>query len=153
MMDPAVYLFAALLILEGAIFSYIYRARLTKSSQSGNPKSEQNSDQFLRELVRIQQSLSRIDDAMNKASRKAEQKRLSVTESELDVLRLLVQQPRTAKELSEHLNKNREYISRTLKDLYEKGLVTRQGRPYTYSGSEEGRRIIWGRRASSGPSR
>lgn len=152
-MDPTVYLFAALLIVEGVIFSYIYRVRLTKSSQSTNPKPEQDSDEFLRELVRIQQSLSRIEDAMNRASRQAEEKRLSVTESELDVLKLLVQQPRTAKELSDHLNKNREYISRTLKDLYEKGLVTRQGRPYSYSSSEEGRRIIRRRRASSGPSR
>lgn len=152
-MDPTVYLFAALLIVEGVIFSYIYRARLTKSSGSRNPEPEQDSDEFLRELVRIQQSLSRIEDAMNKASRQAEEKRLSVTESEVDVLKLLVQQPRTAKELSDHLNKNREYISRTLKDLYEKGLVTRQGRPYSYSSSEEGRRITRRRRASPGPSR
>jgi len=149
-MDPIVYLFAVLLVLEGAIFSYIFRAQLNKSSHSsGNPNEEQSSDLFLRELVRVQQSLSRIEEAMNKASRKAEEKRLSVTESELDVLRLLIQQPKSAKELSEHLNKNREYVSRTLKDLYEKGLVTRQGRPYTYSTNEEGRRIVSRRRSSS----
>jgi len=149
-MDPAVYLFAVLLVLEAVIFSYIFRARLSKPPRrSENPEGDQGSDRSLRELLRIQQSLSRIEDAMNKASKKAEEKRLSVTESELDVLRLLVQQPKTAKELSEHLSKNREYVSRTLKDLYEKGLVTRQGRPYTYSTNEEGRKTMSRRRSSS----
>lgn len=149
MMDPTVYLFAALLVLEGVVFSYIYRARLKSSNSLENPKSEEGSDQLLRDLMRIEQSLSRIEDAMGRASQKAEEKRLSVTESELDVLRLLVQQPRSAKELSEHLNKNREYVSRTLKDLHDKGLVIRQGRPYTYSANEEGKRTISRLRSSS----
>ena len=59
-------------------------------------------------------------------------------------LELLKKKPLTTEELWTRLDRGREHTSRVMKNLFERGLVTRDdsNKPYTYELTDEGRRFV-----------
>jgi len=81
------------------------------------------------------------------ASRQANVTRSEEVEepAERPILRLLLQGPKTAPQLVDLINRSREHTERVMKNLYEKGLVTRntdRTRPFTYQITDAGRRYL-----------
>lgn len=66
------------------------------------------------------------------------------TETEIRVLRLLVEGPRTSAQIKEQVGKSREHTARLMKALFDKGLVVRNDRnkPYVYEITEGGRSYV-----------
>ncbi|MDV3244631.1 MAG: hypothetical protein LYZ66_05595 [Nitrososphaerales archaeon] len=63
---------------------------------------------------------------------------------ERSVIQLLSEKPRTSVEITALIGKSREHTARTLKALFERGLVTRDDseKPFVYQLTEEGRRYL-----------
>lgn len=64
--------------------------------------------------------------------------------TELQVIRLLSERPRTSVEIRDLTGKTREHAARLMKDLYDRGLVVRnaQNKPYVYQLSDAGRHYL-----------
>jgi hypothetical protein len=71
-------------------------------------------------------------------------KPLKLDNTSRTALELLRDKPLTTEELWTRLKKGREHTSRVMKNLYERGLVTRDdaNKPYTYQLTDEGRRFL-----------
>jgi hypothetical protein len=71
-------------------------------------------------------------------------KQIKLDNTSRTALELLKDKALTTEELWTRLKKGREHTSRVMKNLYERGLVTRDdaNKPYTYQLTEEGRRIL-----------
>jgi hypothetical protein len=71
-------------------------------------------------------------------------KQIKLDNTSRTALELLKDKPLTTEELWTRLKKGREHTSRVMKNLYERGLVTRDdaNKPYTYQLTEEGRRYV-----------
>ncbi len=63
------------------------------------------------------------------------------TETEIRVLRMLVDGPRSSAEIKERVGKSREHTARLMKSLFDRGLVVRNDRnkPYVYEITDIGR--------------
>jgi len=63
------------------------------------------------------------------------------TETEVRVLRLLVEGPRTSAQIKDVVGRSREHTARLMKGLFDRGLVVRNDRnkPYVYEITERGR--------------
>jgi len=67
----------------------------------------------------------------------------TLNESALAALRLIRERRSViSSDVSRSLNLSREHTARLMKNLYEMGLVTRSGKPYKYSLTENGLSII-----------
>lgn len=66
------------------------------------------------------------------------------TETEVRVLRLLVEGSRTSAQIKEQVGKSREHTARLMKALFDKGLVVRNDRnkPYVYEITDRGRSYV-----------
>jgi predicted transcriptional regulator len=63
------------------------------------------------------------------------------TETEVKVLRLLAEGPRTSAQIKEEVGRSREHTARLMKTLFDRGLVVRNDRnkPYVYEITDSGR--------------
>jgi hypothetical protein len=70
----------------------------------------------------------------------------TIQETESQILRLLVNGPKTSSEIKGIITKSREHTARLMKLLYERGLVVRndQNKPYVYEVTEAGKRYLSG---------
>lgn len=66
------------------------------------------------------------------------------TETELKVLHLLVEGPRTSAQIKEGVGRSREHTARLMKALFDKGLVVRNDRnkPYVYEITASGKSYV-----------
>jgi hypothetical protein len=66
------------------------------------------------------------------------------TDTEVRVLRLLVDGPKSSAEIKALVGRSREHTARMMKDLFERGLVVRNDRnkPYVYEITESGRSYV-----------
>jgi transcriptional regulator TrmB len=66
------------------------------------------------------------------------------TETEVRVLRFLVQGPKTSAQIKEEVGRSREHTARLLKALFNRGLVIRNDRnkPYVYEITDTGRSYV-----------
>jgi DNA-binding MarR family transcriptional regulator len=100
-------------------------------------------DAITNELAKIKETLSRIEDRLN-VSNGTHNTLEKVAEEDFNqtcyrVLELLkTEGPSSSSELSIKLNRSREHVSRILKNLYIKGLVTRTGKPFKYRITDKG---------------
>lgn len=64
--------------------------------------------------------------------------------TELAALKLLAERPHTSNEVNAVIGKSREHMSRLMKGLYSRGLVSRDDskRPFVYQLTDEGRRYL-----------
>ena len=71
-------------------------------------------------------------------------KQIKLDNTSRSALELLKNKPMTTEELWTRLKKGREHTSRVMKNLFERGLVTRDdaNKPYTYQLTDEGRRQV-----------
>jgi len=75
-------------------------------------------------------------------------------ETQMSALRLLAENPRDTRQLTDALKVSREHMARVMKALYELGLVSRDAssKPFVYQLTEEGRsHLLPGRPANDGP--
>ncbi|MEM0204484.1 MAG: MarR family transcriptional regulator [Nitrososphaerota archaeon] len=102
-----------------------------------------SNDAITDELVKIKEALSNIENRLS-ASNCTFNVPEKVTEDDFNqtcyrVLELLkTEGPSSSSELSVKLNRSREHVSRILKNLYTKGLVTRTGKPFKYRITDKG---------------
>src|SRR5919201_3893029 len=70
-----------------------------------------------------------------------ESNRLGLQNSTIHVLKLLIERPRTSREIQHAIGRTREHTSRLMKKLYELNLVNREdnSRPFIYSITDAGR--------------
>jgi len=107
---------------------------------TSNPSSY---DAITNELAKIKETLIRIENRLN-APNDASSVLEKVVEEDFNqtcyrVLELLkTEGPSSSSELSIKLSRSREHISRILKNLYMKGLVTRTGKPFKYRITDKG---------------
>lgn len=73
----------------------------------------------------------------------AKTRMIKLDKTSLRALELLKKKPLTTEELWTRLERGREHTSRVMKNLFEKGLVSRDdaNKPYTYQLTEEGRQL------------
>jgi len=66
------------------------------------------------------------------------------TETEVRVLRLLAEGPRTSAQIKEEVGRSREHTARMMKALFDRGLVIRNDRnkPYVYEITESGKSYV-----------
>jgi predicted transcriptional regulator len=66
------------------------------------------------------------------------------TETEVKVLRLLVQGAKTSAQIKEEVGRSREHTARLMKNLFDRGLVIRNDRnkPYVYEITDRGRSYV-----------
>jgi predicted HTH transcriptional regulator len=66
------------------------------------------------------------------------------TETEVKVLRLLVEGPKTSAQIKDIVGRSREHTARLMKSLFDRGLVVRNDRnkPYVYEITDRGRSYV-----------
>jgi len=66
------------------------------------------------------------------------------TETEVKVLRLLAEGPRTSAQIKEEVGRSREHTARLMKGLFDRGLVVRNDRnkPYVYEITDSGKSYV-----------
>ncbi|MEM0090294.1 MAG: MarR family transcriptional regulator [Nitrososphaerota archaeon] len=135
-MDTSTAVFIALFFTQTAIFYMLLRRASTHTRMTSN-------DAITDELVKIKEALSNIENRLS-ASNCTFNVPEKVTEDDFNqtcyrVLELLkTEGPSSSSELSVKLNRSREHVSRILKNLYTKGLVTRTGKPFKYRITDKG---------------
>ena len=69
-----------------------------------------------------------------------------ITSTEITALRLLLNESRTPKEIQKGLGKSREHVTRLMKDLFERGFVSRNQnqRPFVYNLTNTGKDLVIG---------
>ena len=69
---------------------------------------------------------------------------VALDETQLAAIRLLSENPKNTRQLTDALGKSREHTARVMKELFERGLVSRNDstKPFVYQLTEAGRRII-----------
>jgi len=139
-MDTLVLIFVTLFVTQTMIFYVLLRKANIHKGVTSNPGSY---DAITNELAKIKETLSRIEDRLN-VSNGTHNTLEKVAEEDFNqtcyrVLELLkTEGPSSSSELSIKLNRSREHVSRILKNLYIKGLVTRTGKPFKYRITDKG---------------
>ncbi|MCL7387134.1 MAG: MarR family transcriptional regulator [Thaumarchaeota archaeon] len=139
-MDTLVLIFVTLFVTQTMIFYVLLRKANMHKGVTSNPSSY---DAITNELAKIKETLSRIEDRLN-VSNGTHNTLEKVAEEDFNqtcyrVLELLkTEGPSSSSELSIKLNRSREHVSRILKNLYIKGLVTRTGKPFKYRITDKG---------------
>ncbi|MCL7385310.1 MAG: MarR family transcriptional regulator [Thaumarchaeota archaeon] len=139
-MDTLVLIFVTLFVTQTMIFYVLLRKANMHKGVTSNPGSY---DAITNELAKIKETLSRIEDRLN-VSNGTHNTLEKVAEEDFNqtcyrVLELLkTEGPSSSSELSIKLNRSREHVSRILKNLYIKGLVTRTGKPFKYRITDKG---------------
>lgn len=91
---------------------------------------------------------SKVERGMSKAHSDISSIPISndITTTEMTVLQVLQNGVRTAKEIQTELGKSREHVTRLMKQLFEKGYVSRNqdDRPFIYNLTDAGRDLIIG---------
>ena len=69
---------------------------------------------------------------------------VSLDETQLAAIRLLVESPKDTRQLTNALGKSREHTARVMKELFEMGLVKRNDstKPFVYQLTDEGSRLV-----------
>jgi DNA-binding MarR family transcriptional regulator len=69
---------------------------------------------------------------------------VSLDETQLAAIRLLLESPKNTRQLTDALGKSREHTARVMKELFEMGLVKRNDstKPFVYQLTDEGSRLI-----------
>jgi predicted transcriptional regulator len=82
--------------------------------------------------------------ARKAVSSEAAKEYIGRTETELKVLRFLVEGPKTSAQIKDVIGKSREHTARLLKILFERGLVIRndKNKPYVYEITDNGRSYV-----------
>ena len=105
-----------------------------KSAAPLKPVRSGGTSQGESELVAMSHEVSRIGTAIRPPEK-------SVSDTELIILRALLNGPRTSNAIRDVINVTREHNGRILKQLYERGLVYRkdENKPFIYEITEQGR--------------
>jgi|GEM_PF-450843 len=139
-MDALVLIFVVLFVTQTMIFYALLRKASAHRGMTSNPGS---CDAITNELAKIKETLSRIENRLN-APNDTSSVLEKVVEEDFNqtcyrVLELLkTEGPSSSSELSIKLSRSREHVSRILKNLYMKGLVTRTGKPFKYRITDKG---------------
>jgi predicted transcriptional regulator len=85
------------------------------------------------------QSISQLSSPFGQPERKSE-------ETEMEILRVLIDGPKTSNQIRQVIGRSREHTGRLMKALFGRGLVVRNDRrkPYVYEVTEAGRRYLSG---------
>ena len=72
------------------------------------------------------------------------QMELKLDETQLAAMRLISESPKNTRELTDALKKSREHTARIMKELFERGLVSRNNasKPFVYQITDEGKRHL-----------
>lgn len=135
-MDTLTFVFITLFLMQTAIFYVLLRRASAHKRVTSN-------DMIADELVKIKEALNKIENRLSTPNYTFDAPE-KVTEDDFNqtcyrVLELLkAEGPSSSSELSVKLNRSREHVSRILKNLYMKGLVTRTGKPFKYRITDKG---------------
>jgi DNA-binding CsgD family transcriptional regulator len=115
----------------------VFSSRLGSSQFELKPHGESLSKESLE--VRTKQGDSQRTVVMAPAARLGDG-----TETEVKVLRLLVNGSRSSAQIKDELGKSREHTARLMKGLFDRGLVLRNDRnkPYVYEITESGKSYV-----------
>ncbi|MCS7136279.1 MAG: MarR family transcriptional regulator [Nitrososphaerota archaeon] len=135
-MDTLLFVFIMLFVTQTTIFYALLRRASAHKRMTSN-------DAIISELIDIKEAISKLENRLltHNSTFKVPEK---ITEDDFNqtcykVLELLkIEGPSSSSELSIKLNRSREHISRILKNLYMKGLVTRTGKPFKYKITDRG---------------
>lgn len=151
-MDTLTLVFVMLFVTQATVFNILLRRAYQRTAP--NPGSY---DSVTTELAKIREALSRIEnrlstlnDATNAPDRVAAEEDFNQTFYRvLELLR--TDGPSSSSELSARLNRSREHVSRILKNLYVRGLVTRTGKPFKYRVTDKGLSFLENSAGSGNP--
>jgi len=125
--------FALLFLTQTAIFIYLYRRAVTNGDVTVKRENHTTS----------QQPAQNPQPTSYPATPGKTKEMPTLNESALAALRLIRERRSViSSDVSRSLNLSREHTARLMKNLYEMGLVTRSGKPYKYSLTENGLSII-----------
>lgn len=118
-----VLVFISLFLLQTAVYTYLL-LRLRRRLLKAKPIQAIVSPKLLLSASRDVTELKRVPDSV------------------IQALRVLREAPLSAREVSLRLRLSREHTARLLKRMVEEGLVERSGKPYRYSLTELGARLL-----------
>jgi len=120
-MEAITLLFAVLFLAQTAIFVFLYRNAVTRRDITEKKASKTE----------------------NQPETKEEDKDAPLNESALKALQLIRERGSvTSRDVSRSLGLSREHTARVMKSLHEKGLVLRNGKPFKYSLTPQGERVL-----------
>ncbi len=102
----------------------------------------------LEEVKELLRNLGKSEFSSSKVRKKVEAKETSTVEglspTESSVLRSLMEEAQTPKQIQQKINKSREHTARLMKRLFELGYVTREERkkPFVYEITEKGKELM-----------
>jgi len=109
---------------------------------------------ILEEVKDLLRNLGKSESAPSKEQQKEEAKEIAIIKglspTENSVLKLLIEEAKTPKQIQQRINKSREHTARLMKRLFELGYVTREERkrPYVYEITERGKALMRKERTS-----
>jgi uncharacterized membrane protein len=120
-MEAITLVFAVLFLAQTAVFVFLYRNAVTRRdiTEKKAPKPEKPSET------------------------EAEEKEAPLHESAIKALQLIRERGSvTSRDVSRSLGLSREHTARVMKSLHERGLVLREGKPFKYSLTPQGERVL-----------
>jgi uncharacterized membrane protein len=85
----------------------------------------------------------RLPSPKNPPETEAEEKEAPLHESAIKALQLIRERGSvTSRDVSRSLGLSREHTARVMKSLHERGLVLREGKPFKYSLTPQGERVL-----------
>ena len=119
--------FAFLIVLQTVIFLLLFRRAVMQLD--------------ITRLEELASRLREIESRLNGGS--VESPEPSLNDSALTALKLIGERGSvTASDVKVELKLSREHVARVLKNLYEMGLVNREGKPFRYSLTDSARRLL-----------
>jgi predicted transcriptional regulator len=103
---------------------------------------------ILEEVKDLLKNLGKSEFTPSGVQQKEEVKEIKIIEglspTEISVLKLLVEEAQTPRQIQHRINKSREHTARLMKSLFELGYVTREERkrPYVYRITEKGKELM-----------
>lgn len=103
---------------------------------------------ILEEVKDLLKNLGKSESTPSGVQQKEEVKEIKIIEelspTESSVLKLLIEEAKTPKQIQQRISKSREHTARLMKRLFELGYVTREERkrPYVYEITEKGRELM-----------
>jgi predicted transcriptional regulator len=109
------------------------------SPSTGFPAARDAAQSISRVEQQSSQQISQPSSLSGQPERKSE-------ETEMEILRVLMEGPKTSNQIREIIGRSREHTGRLMKALFGRGLVVRNDRnkPYVYEVTEAGRRYLSG---------